>query len=354
MGSRAIFVIIEDGALELYYDHWGAQGLSLDLVLDGEHETVERIRRMTVLDPTSARSWLDDVWGEGGLVLDLTNRMLVWFDVPFEALNPRVANYLIERTWTGWTAIWAPEGMRAILRLLRIDLDPTGNPREASMLSGDFLTAGDRPDAVLSVRFGDGVVRSLPVTGWLDELTRIPWREVIAFAADAGAKGDGAAEQVAVSGSGVCQGFYVDVDERRLSWWSDISERHHFAQVSEYWPGFDVVCHGDDYVWHEEVAGICGLHTPIVDVLADTHAMLEKVQPKDEQKNLGREMSAWLVEEGVKLELNPAIDSYVPARRIAGRASAHQALQVLRNQEVVDLPRARYIDAQRRIVSPYR
>ena len=123
MGSRANFVILGDQGLELYYDHWGAQGMSYDLLLTGPAATVSRIRSMRRLD-NLPEEWLDDTWAEGALVLDLGAQRVIWFEVAYEGMPPYLTAHLIERTWPGWTAIWAAEGMSAILAAVGVDAAP--------------------------------------------------------------------------------------------------------------------------------------------------------------------------------------------------------------------------------------
>ncbi len=73
MGARADYMLIEDGAIDIYYDKWGAQGVPA-VVIDGSEATIASIRELA---PTE--SLMDDIWAEGGILLDMDRRELLFF-----------------------------------------------------------------------------------------------------------------------------------------------------------------------------------------------------------------------------------------------------------------------------------
>lgn len=75
MGHRANLVIVENDQYELYYDHWCANNIEQNIFW-GESRTVEFIRSHDIVNN---ESWLDNVWGEGGILIDLDNKVLLFF-----------------------------------------------------------------------------------------------------------------------------------------------------------------------------------------------------------------------------------------------------------------------------------
>ena len=108
--------------------------------------------------------WLDDVWAEGGAVLDLDCKCLLLYggeDVLYDVPLRRTYLALLVRAWTGWAIRWAHEGIAHLA-------DYVGYPRDRVLSKNTHdsddvtLRPPERCDwtpAVASVRFGDGSVR---------------------------------------------------------------------------------------------------------------------------------------------------------------------------------------------------
>jgi len=71
VGHRCNYVVRENGARTLYYSHWGALGIVRNFFwgLDAA--------RAFLAEQEETDDWLDDVWGEGGIALDVDERVLV-------------------------------------------------------------------------------------------------------------------------------------------------------------------------------------------------------------------------------------------------------------------------------------
>jgi hypothetical protein len=76
MGQRANFVVVEPAGYELFYSHWGANTVDRD-VFFGPETTLEYFRRQRVVQPP--HGWLDEVWAEGGALLDCARYTLLYF-----------------------------------------------------------------------------------------------------------------------------------------------------------------------------------------------------------------------------------------------------------------------------------
>ena len=390
MGVRANFVIVDGEGLELYYDHWGAQGMSRDLVLDGAEATLTRVRRMTRHDPSNAREWLDDIWAEGMLVLDLPQRLLFWFDS--DGMCPRLAAYLIERTWDGWKAVWAPEGMRGMLHVLGIDPRPILGDREDAPSLGQrelrkhddrakraMQKLGTGPlssDFVLklmiaSVRFEDGSTWPVTMANWPEDLPAWRWNWVVnhvARARAAGHRGRGKHGSWFVDyqqpQDGWAQyGVHVDVTARRLWWWSNhrpwTGPRYkpwtgYFHSFARNWPGFEITTLGDHYEWHERVAGISGIQPPLSDILRWERKALTAAAGSPRADNpVEAIVSDYAADpDVVAIHVSPGAADYVHAARVSGRQRAFAELDALIAAGTDRLPPVWYVDASGRLAEP--
>ncbi|WP_289138437.1 hypothetical protein [uncultured Brevibacillus sp.] len=75
MGQRANLIVVRDNTYDLYYSHWCANTLPKDLFW-GEQYAIQYIEMQTRVDESG---WLDDVWAEGGAVLDVDKKKLVFY-----------------------------------------------------------------------------------------------------------------------------------------------------------------------------------------------------------------------------------------------------------------------------------
>lgn len=123
MGHRANLVVVTAGGVELYYSHWRANLLDRDLFWGPEHATrLARAQRSALEGAT----WLDEVWAEGGAVLDHVHRVLLWYggeDIELEIPRRRLVLHLMRACWEGWDVRWAGEGIVDLVRYLGLPDD---------------------------------------------------------------------------------------------------------------------------------------------------------------------------------------------------------------------------------------
>ncbi len=98
MGQRANLLIVTGGAYELCYTHHRANTLDHDLFWGPDYALgfIRAQRRVTDAD------WLNDVWAEGGAVMDLDRRVLLWFGgegVLYEVPLRRAHTRLMAASW---------------------------------------------------------------------------------------------------------------------------------------------------------------------------------------------------------------------------------------------------------------
>lgn len=244
MGQRANVVVIEGHRRRLYYDHWCANRIEVEMVW-GPAQAIrfaESLRR--VEEP---QGWLDEVWCEGAAVIDLDARVLLLFggeDVAYDVPLRRALLRLMRITWAGWEIRWAHEGIASVA-------DHVGLPREPFLTSawerggGRFRHNDAFPDDddVLISRSEGGALTVTRASGLPEDLVSGPAclgdvleRDVRPLAAWTGEFPRG--------------GLHVDADARRLSlWWADdvpaVLER-----LRPGWASWDVVWLEDRFEQH--------------------------------------------------------------------------------------------------------
>lgn len=110
MGSRANYLLIEQGRPHLFYTHWGAQHVDRDFFF-GPDVALGVVRSAR---PVPLSEMLDDVWSEGGALLDLDRRRLrLWGGegVSHEVGPRQVWLELLRISWPGWDVRWADRGI---------------------------------------------------------------------------------------------------------------------------------------------------------------------------------------------------------------------------------------------------
>ena len=78
MGNRANFVIVKDQDWQLYYSHWGGCRM-LDALIGGPDLA---LRYAASLRRCAKDEWCDPTWADGGAVVDLGRRRVLFFGEP--------------------------------------------------------------------------------------------------------------------------------------------------------------------------------------------------------------------------------------------------------------------------------
>jgi hypothetical protein len=132
MGQRANLITVENGEYTIRYDHWCANRLD-DILFWGIGHALDFFDAQEVV---GEEGWLDEVWAEGGAVLDLDKKHLLWWggeDILYELPLRRAFLKLQEKVWKGWTIEWAHRGI--------VDLaEYVGYPKEKVLTSGENLS----------------------------------------------------------------------------------------------------------------------------------------------------------------------------------------------------------------------
>ncbi|MFE6709688.1 hypothetical protein [Streptomyces sp. NPDC057695] len=245
MGDRANIVVVrEDGTHELYRTGW-AVDIDLDL-LGGP-------TALLALLPELRQDgwWLDDTIAQGGVLVDLGRKVLLFFawEGPSTGLRHRAAVYeLIRAAWPGWEVRPLYDGPAELRAHLGLDPEYVrrhgAEPAPAPFLApGDEELAGPDPGGVV-ITMGTG--RCHVLSDAFDH----PVREGVALLdrlADA-------------PGHGLCRlhvgsGVHLDPERRRLGWWSLPSTPQAY-RVPELWPGWTVEFWQDDWRQHTRVSAL--------------------------------------------------------------------------------------------------
>jgi hypothetical protein len=256
-------VVVDAQGWRLYYSQWGGQQVVRHLAAGPRH-ALRFIEAQWRSDQKA--DWLDDVWAEGGVVVDTVAQRLLFFggyEVMCRVEGRRAYVALLEQTWPGWTIGWAYNEIVDIASYVDVDpsvvldSDPPTLTVDTKLLqrphSGD-VARGDW--ALLSVRTNVDRIRAWPLKAeahpvWAGEqlLTLLPrpWRS-----------------RRAIRGLPPVYGLHVDLTSRRLGWWTATSALS-YELVPGRWPGWTVEFWQDRY--EEQIAACAGfVQLPAIDV----------------------------------------------------------------------------------------
>ncbi|AKF11258.1 hypothetical protein [Sandaracinus amylolyticus] len=314
MGHRANLVLVEHGETRVFYGHWSSIALVNELFWGHEHARAWILDHREVGD----EGWLDDVWAEGGAVLDVDRRVLLLFGG--EALRGDAARRctylgLVREVWTGWDVRWAERGVLDLAEHVGI---PASRVRAEQALI-DPITTLPAPDddreasCVATFVFEDGRMRHFPLVLCVDEnlgggielvevARRLEGRERFVFAP---------ARDCWLEG-----GFHVDVPRRRVVSWCG-RDLPRLDEIAARWSGYELVHVGAS--WEEHVALSRGTLVieplPEDERIAELRASLVTGSAAGDGRALIREMIDEAQREGRSVQVNPyALDE--PARGI--------------------------------------
>jgi hypothetical protein len=252
MGQRANLIIVENGEYELYYDHWCANALDRYLFW-GVQQAVDFFRKH---DQQDENWWLDDVWCEGGAVIDLDKYVLLWFggeDISYEIPLRRVLLELMQKNWTGWEIVWAYEGIADLAdyvgydrRNVIADKKDEGSFTKQKII--DIFNISEE-DSVISIRnlkgeieiypmniafvlnkfllYGSDLLKLRQYTNALSE-----WLYVNRY------DGDDSFPKA---------GIHIDMQNKRIDFWSCREHIFDFDKLAKAWKGYRIVYQKDNF-----------------------------------------------------------------------------------------------------------
>lgn len=305
MGHRANLVIVRNHSYELYYSHWCATTLPEDLFW-GEPYAVQFIEAQRRVDETE---WLDDVWAEGGVVLDLEKKKLLFYggeDLHYDLPLRQLFLKLMRQVWDGWEINWAHEGI--------VDLASyVGYPKE-KVLTGRNKEANDASlappekkhwvDTVGSVKFSQSELLLFPLSGAVEKYLVNGPEMVKRINKSFGYKSLALAEWTEYFPQA---GFHIDVEQKRVEFWHADDIPNISQIMKEIWTDWAVIDYGNDYGTLSK--STCGqLHFQHIDqqqLLENIKGMLLR---ENSRKNPFDAILPFLqkeADEGKKVEINP-------------------------------------------------
>lgn len=317
MGHRANLIVVDEKEYHLYYCHWCANTIPRDVFWGSEWALAFIASQKEV--PKDERGWLDDVWAEGGVLVDLqAKHLLLWGgeDLKFGIPDRRFYLGLLAQTWQGWKVQWAMNGIFDFADYLHIDRAmvtsksrgeqiETTPTLEEQIAEIRFLPPEnlDWISVVGSIHEPDGKWRFLPIDSYgefLDFGTLI-----IEAARQSSFIFDQALDVSKLTSTFPHTGFHVDVSRQQLFLWSH--ETPDIERIHKAWEGWEIIWLGEEYETHLALTeGRLTFPIPDYIVLLEslTHYLLS------EQRTIGldaiRNISIHYAKEGISVEMNPS------------------------------------------------
>jgi hypothetical protein len=248
MGQRANIIVVEQGRRDTYYTHWRANSLPCDLFWGPIYSTAfARAQR-----PVPGGELFDDVWAEGGAVIDLDNQILLLFggeDLLYEVPLRRLFLRLLKNGWPGWDVRWAYEGVCDIAdylglpRAAVLSRERPVNPKPRRFTVDETLRL---IGTVASVKFSRGQLGLFPTRSGL-EYNLSPGPGIIEMNRIGGVADYKAVDRVPMSG-----GFHIDETRQTVDFWTTSVAPNIVPRVVEWWPGWNVIWHQDRFEFQIE------------------------------------------------------------------------------------------------------
>ena len=123
MGNRANFVIVKDQDWQLYYSHWAGCRM-LDALIGGPELA---LRYAASLRRCEKNEWCDPTWADGGAVVDLDRRRVLFFGEPLmvEMNERRALMGVLTTVWPDYEICWAYDGTEELAGMWEPSCGPT-------------------------------------------------------------------------------------------------------------------------------------------------------------------------------------------------------------------------------------
>jgi hypothetical protein len=244
MGQRANLIIVQNNSYDLYYSHWCANTLPTDLFW-GPQYAIAFIEMQTKVDESG---WLNDVWAEGGVVLDLGKKKLLFYggeDILYDVSLRRLLISLMQITWHGWEIKWANEGITDLASYVGYPIENVLTEHEIRTI--DLVLAPpeekDWVDTVASVRFSDDEVLLFPLYDGFKVLSIGP-RMVEKINKSYGYRQIRLSEWTHNFPLG---GFHINIPDKRVEFWHSDAMPNIFQHLSSAWSDWTVLDNESNY-----------------------------------------------------------------------------------------------------------
>lgn len=242
MGNRANFVIVENGQWQLHYSHWAGCRM-LDALAFGPEYALRYIKALRALPPTD---WTCPLWADGGAVIDVDQKRLLFFgdelmcDMPIR----RAMLVVLVAMWPDYEVCWAYGGTHELASYVGSDCKWDEDLRGPDMKLA--RNHGTGPCHVVSVIDNDGELRLWPL--WWGVSSARHGSALVELL-----PGKGFARlrlgQIPVGG------VHIDTGRRRVGVWYTDDPQNVFDRLPRLWAGWQTECWDDRYEQHVEHCG---------------------------------------------------------------------------------------------------
>ena len=235
MGNRANLVIVENGDWTLHYAHWAGCRM-LDVLAFGPEHAVQYIRAH---EARPDLGWTDPDWADGGAIVDLDRRRVLFFGEELAASMPerRAMFDVLNLMWPEYSIGWAYGGTDELVDYLGADRDRDWDLGRPGMKL-ERVGHSSGLCHLVSVRNAEGELR----------MWQLKWGYSAAWQGPAMLntlpyKGVKQLRRTMIPESGV----HVDVEKRTVGVWTTWEARGLFDLMPERWPGWHTECWQDRY-----------------------------------------------------------------------------------------------------------
>jgi hypothetical protein len=306
MGQRANLITVENGRYTVRYDHWVANRLD-DVLFWGAGYALEYF---DVQEEVGDEGWLDEIWAEGGAVLDLDKKHLLWWggeDVLYELPLRRVYLKLQKRVWDGWTIEWAHRGNVDLAEYVGYPKENVLSTREdsSSALKMQMPEKKSWVTTLGSIQTIEGTKKLFPLTANTEDYLRngvnlvgqarnFPGLHEIIWA------------DWVENGSFPEGGFFIDERKRQVEFWTVRECPNVVQELKNLWKDWNVVWQQDNYEFQmEKLKG--KIVFPAIDEAALIERLGENLLREEGKSGLESALDAaeTLRNEGRSVEINP-------------------------------------------------
>jgi hypothetical protein len=255
VGNRANIVIVEDEDWQLYYSHWAGCRI-LDALIAGPDFALRYARSLRLC---AKDDWVDPAWADGGAVLDLDRRRLLFFGDELMVNMPerRAMMSVLAAVWRDYAIGWAYDGVAELAGYVGAKVPICNWDKQPTLRLADSRNTLCH---MVSVVGADGRIRLWPLWWHLSKawhgpalLDRLPGRGVRRVKLGKVPEG----------------GVHIDVPRKMLGAWQTADTVGIFQALPRLWNGWRVECWEDRF---EEQAIRCqgALQVPELDLVAGT------------------------------------------------------------------------------------
>lgn len=258
MGQRANCVIIQDGQHQIFFSRWGAVSIA-DLLLAGPDVTIALSS-----EGYPDENLLNDVWGEGGVLIDVDKRhLLFWSDYKIDEPYLRRPYLTVLRTlWPTWTVEWSTfkhvdlaqaigwdEGRvlglhEEVVSALRASADPLIQAKDLQTQS-----AAEGAQAFITLRTSMGDI--------FDYLSSSPTSSILSLGPHViTTLQDRQASETPHESAKLFAGAFIDVPNQTLWVWENSSlDPRYLVEIGRRWPGWAIQGHDSGIVHQVTLSG---------------------------------------------------------------------------------------------------